>query len=247
MDNSIHNEKGAFIIKASARITIAISIFSFLVFYIPESFRYSIDEWILYLSYFIRSFISSFLPALAAAAVFYTSKHTSYIKRILPSLSLAFPRLFYLLPYNYLRYMAEAYDSLESLTLMLIRSTVEILIYAVEIYVYALVADLLFRTRGKGENLFDVHPIFDFSKTANYAVFMIAFSRFAVDFITEVIDVISYIIEYGETYRIGEIYFMIGSFLFILLTLILSYTLVIFIKHKSLKKYEKIFLFDEEA
>ena len=193
-------------------LTAAISLLCFLIFYIPEGFKFTIDEWVLYLSYFIRKFASTLMPALAAAALLASANRLSYLQRILPSVFLALPRLIYLLPYNYLRYISEAFDSYEALGLMLLRSAIEVLIYAAEIYIYALIGRYFYRKRANAqESFYRKSQLFDFSVSANYAIFAICFSRFAVDLATEIIYVINYIIEYAETYRIGEIYFILGK------------------------------------
>jgi len=209
-------------------ITAAISLLSFLVFYIPEGFRFSVDEWVLYLSFFIRSFTSSLLPALGAAAIFISHRETTWQGRIIPAVLLSLPRLIYLLPYNYLRYMAEAYDSIEAVGLMLLRSAIEIIIYAIEIYAYSAIAIFVYKRRATGrEDLYARTSIFSIEPNSNFALFAIAFSRFFVDLADEIVYIVNYIIEYAETYRLGEIYFILGKLLFILFSLLLSYVLLV--------------------
>lgn len=228
-------------------LTAATSLLCFLIFYIPEGFKFTMDEWVLYLSYFIRKFASTLMPAMAATAMLASTGRLSLLQRILPSIYLALPRLIYLLPYNYLRYISEAFDSYESLGLMIIRSAIEVLIYAAEIYIYTLIGGYFYKKRAKAqESFYKKAQLFDFSTGANYAIFAVCFSRFTVDLATEIIYVINYIIEYAETYRIGEIYFILGKFLFILFSLISSYVIICFIKKLFKTRIDKALSLEED-
>lgn len=239
MDNSMKNTASLIHLRAARYITLAISLLCFLIFYIPETLRFSIDEWVLYLSFFIRKLASTLLPVLAASALLSSSGTLTLVKRILPAISVAAPRLIYLLPYNYLRYMAEAFDSLESLGLMLVRSSIEILVYAIELYIYCLIGEFFYKRRGaRFENFYDKVSLFDFDSAANYSFFAIAFARFTVDLIIEISYVINYIIEYAETYRLSEVYFILCKFLFILFSLIASYS-IIYLINRCVKRISK--------
>lgn len=222
--------------KIAYLILAALSLTEFLIFYIPELYKYSLPEWVLYLSLFLRMALFAVIPTLSAFLLFYFYRKAKTGKRILKAILLTLPRLIYLLPYNYLYYATMGYDLFESLIFASVKALFFLLVYSLEIMLFALIAERIYK-RGIKKlsvkcSLFDEGQIFDLTIPAHASLFAISFSRFALDFITELINLINYVIEYADSYRLGEIYFIIGKFLFILLVLFLTYFILIFAKKK---------------
>lgn len=235
MESSI-SRKNTFSGKIVNLILCALSLIEFLMFYIPELYKYSLPEWTLYLSLFLRVALGAVIPTLSAFFLFVLSGRAKPARKIIRALLLILPRLIYLLPYNYLYYAAVGYDFFESLLLCLVKCLFFVVLYSLEIYVYAFIAECFFKRcekkLGRKCSFFEDGQAFDFDLPAHAALFAISFSRFTVDFIIELFYLVKYVIEYADSYRLGEIYFIIGKFLFILLSLFFTYLIQIFLKKK---------------
>ena len=75
----------------------------------------------------------------------------------------------------------------------------------------------------------------DFKSPVSFGVLLFPLAIFAFEFIFEIIGTVSFFIEYGASFRIGEIIFMIVSYLFILLKLAISVLLPALLANKLLK------------
>ncbi len=238
MENSILR-KSAFPKKIVYLIPAALSLTQFLIFYIPEIYKYSAPEWLLYLSLFLRMALGAIIPTVSAFALFVLSQRSTSAQMSLKAIMLTLPRLIYLLPYNYLYYAAVGYDFLESVLFCFIKCLFFVILYSLEIFLYSFIARRFYRKSekklGRKASFFDESQMFDFALPAHIALFAISFSRFCVDFIIELYYLINYVIEYADSYRLGEIYFIIGKFLFILLLMFLTYFISIFMKRKMEK------------
>ena len=131
---------------------------------------------------------------------------------------LSLSRLFYMLPYSYLYFENNGYDTLESVTLALAECALDFILTLVIILLLSLVAEfLLSRSADANDNF----GLFDFSRGPVRAAFVMALIIFIYDLIREIIVTVDYLIEYAGTYRFGEIIYMVFTYLFMLLSLIL--------------------------
>lgn len=229
--------------KTSAYIIcVLLSFLSFLIFYIPNGFFYE-DDALIYSSYFLRYIIDSFIPVFLAFIIFTNSRNEKLFKTFLSAVLLNLPRLAYTVPYYYLYYMSEGYDSYESLIFLSIRSALLVLIFSIEILIIARIAAITLRRTekkyysqyGRGGNF----SFFDLSCPPVVAIFSISISRFAVNLINEIYYTVIYIIDYAGTYRTKEIYLIIIKFLFALLTLFVTHFLIILYAKRVMKSNER--------
>ncbi len=235
--------------KSSYATIFLISLFSFLIFYIPNNFFFDIDA-LIYISYFIRQFIDSFIPVFSAAVLFLSDTEKPVYKSILPALKLALPRLVYVIPYYYLYYMAEGFDSFESIAFLSIHAVFLLIVFTLEIWLYSLLARFALKRRARVHgyeiDFEEERSVFDLASPLSFALFTLPLARFVYDLIQEIYSAVSYLVEYAGSYRPGEIVFMLGKFVFVLLSLLLSHLLVHFFKRRAKTAYQRECLTEEE-
>lgn len=76
----------------------------------------------------------------------------------------------------------------------------------------------------------------DFKNPVSLGILFFPLAIFAFEFISEIIGTVSFFIDYGTSFRIGEIIFMVASYLFILLKLVISVLLPALLANKILKE-----------
>ena len=75
----------------------------------------------------------------------------------------------------------------------------------------------------------------DFKNPVSLGVLFLPFAIFLFEFITEIVSTVNFFISYGSSFRAEEIIFMIISYLFILLKLVISVFLPALFANKMLK------------
>ena len=81
--------------------------------------------------------------------------------------------------------------------------------------------------------LADTAPYFDIASPITLSVFIICFVRFSVSLAIEIFSTVSFFIDVGDTFRVGELIYVLMRFVFIAAMLLLSHSLFVFIKNKS--------------
>lgn len=222
------------------------SLSSFLIFYLPMLFAQE-NIALIFTAHFAGYFIDSLIPAFSAAVVFSEILSAGFARSLLSSFKLALPRLVYLIPYYYLYYMSEGYDTLESLGLLSIRTVFIIVLFALEILAYALLAKLFAKRRAKGWDFFEPSGIFDISAPVGFGVFAICLGKFVMNLITEIKNAVIYFIDYGEFYQMSDVFFALGKILFALATLFASIALIGAVRKRAIKNAEETEEENEEA
>lgn len=77
----------------------------------------------------------------------------------------------------------------------------------------------------------------DFKNPISLGVLFLPLAIFAFEFITEIISTVNFFLSYGSSFRVEEIIFMVISYLFILLKLVISVFLPSLFANKMLKDY----------
>ncbi len=236
--------------KSSYARVFLISLISFLIFYIPNYFI-SNNEPLIYISYFIREFIDSFIPVFSAAVIYFADCDKKLFKRFLSALKLSLPRLIYVIPYYYLYYMSQGFDSLESLMYLSVHSVFLMLVFPVELSLYVIIASFLGKRRARKTgyklNFEEERGIFDLATPFAFSLFSISLSRFTYDTVMEMRDAISYLVNYAGSYRTSEIIFMLIKFLFVLATLLAMHALLQFMRKRAVKRYRAEIEEEKEA
>lgn len=158
-----------------------------------------------------------------AAAVVFLNRFVSTRKWLFSALPLSLTRIFYIIPYSYLYFEYTWYDTRESLLLALAQGALDFLLTLVIVLLLSLAAAFLFsHTKGADEK--KSFALFDFSSGYVRAAFAMSLAVFLYDLIGEVIKTVDYLIEYAGTYRTGEIIYIIFTYLFMLVMLLLMHT-----------------------
>ena len=158
----------------------------------------------------------------AAAVSFMKLRFISKKAWISTSAILSLSRLFYMLPYSYLYFEYNGYDTLESITLALAAGAFDfILTLAITLSLSFVAAFVL--SRSADADAKDSFGLFDFSRGPVRSAFVMALIIFIYNLIREIIVTVDYLIEYAGTYRVGEIVYMVFTYLFMLVSLVLMH------------------------
>jgi len=202
--------------------TLLSSILSFALFFLKMSFSFE-SELAYYAPYFAEYFLDSFTTALVAFALLAGRGSESHGGRMLSALKLSLPRLVYLVPYYYLYYMRQGYDSIESLSLLSIRSLLAIALFIIEALVYYAVACFITRKSAHGWDFCEASGMFDLSVPVTRAIFSVCFLKFVFNLVSEAVDVIVYLIDYERFYSTNEIYYVLAKLLLAFFILFFSH------------------------
>jgi hypothetical protein len=215
------------------------SLASFLIYYVPGLYAYEF-EYLAYISDFLCLVIDFMIPAFSAFVLLLSSEGLP--RTILSAFKLTLPRLIYTVPYFYLYYIYQGFDSMESLALLSLRSAVFLLIFTLELLLLYYGARLILKLTRRGEALDFSKPLpfFDTATASAFAILMISFIKFILNIISEIVDTVTYLIDYAGEYHADEITYMILRYLFILASLLITHLLLILFERTRAKKLTKV-------
>lgn len=184
----------------------------------------------------ITKIIDFIIPTVSALLLF-PKILTAPPYRVYPAaLLLALSHAFRNLPYYYLYNLAFGYDSIESISITVPLALFLSALYALYSVALAYVAKLLFYKRGaKDSDATLPCQLFSISSPVSFAVFSIAFIHFLALLISEAVDTVIFFIEYADSYRIGEIIYIFGSFIYILVTMLIGAALCTLVYNKIIR------------
>lgn len=165
-------------------------------------------------------------------------------KYMLPRLPLfLLPRFLYSLPNDYLSFLSYGYDSLESVVLGLLLSVAQLLVYALLLLLFATLGMFLSHAATKKSKIpFSLRDgdggedIFDFSRASNLALLGIAGGVFLYNLISEIVNTVSYLMDYAGSYTVGEIVYMLFTYLFLLALAVGGYLLAVLVRGRFLRR-----------
>ncbi len=198
---------------------------SFLLYYI-SSYILGIDA-VEYVRYFICEAIDFALPVVAAALGAAAMGRFGFKGLlVLPFASLG--RLVYAFPYFYLYFVEGGLLSSEALILAVPFSLGAALLDCIAVgflsFIIYTVASSMAKKRGLGysECAESVGAPFDFSSEFTVAVFSVGGIVFVINLAIEIFETVSYVLGYSGAYRLGEIVYIVVSFIMILVELIIG-------------------------
>lgn len=210
-------------IKKRAAISVAVlSLLSFLLLYLRLIYVFESD-FTIYGSYFLQYILEAFSSLFVGVAILSGRGYEDTKHRILSALKLSLPRLIYLIPYYYLFYISDGFDSIEALGLLTLRALLLLAAFVIEALFYYLVASFATKKSGDVWDFFKPAKLFDFSSSVSASIFAVCFTRFIFNVIGEGLDVIAYLIDYEEFYNTTEIFYLLGKLLLAFATLFLSH------------------------
>ena len=209
----------------------ALLIFSFAFFYFDnyllfegELYKYSAYYEVLeYVRLAISRAIDFATPPLVALTVFPRLHYESAYRAYPAALAVCSARLFYDIPYYYLYHIAYGYDTPESLTRCIPLAIFLAALHALYAVALAYVAKLVFQKRGGvPEDITERCSALSPTSPIGSAVLSAILIQFSLTLISELTDTVTFFVEYGDSFRIGELIYILGSFVYILVLLLLS-------------------------
>ncbi len=228
----------------------AANLAAFLIFFIPNYVIEGDIGWFEYVRLFLNKFTEFALPPIAACLLMKIYFDNGVKSALIGAIFFALTRIIYLLPYYYLYHIAYGYDSIESISLsalvtvfgaalmwahiavllliirmVAIRSTAKSLASDLPPAVQkSMTVDLKKKLNLQAEKVLctDVHftNAFDFSMPLTLGIFVATFGEFIINFMREAVDTVMYLVNYAGYYRLGEIIYITGSFVFLVIELL---------------------------
>ena len=190
-----------------------------------------------YVRYAVSDMIFFLIPTVSAVLLlpqlFNERAYKLYPLAFLLSLS----EVFYNIPYYYIYHIAYGYDSIESISISVPLSLLISLVLAIYSLTLAYVAKLVFLRRGGKLAAYPARTgYFSLSSGVGLSTFFAVFIHFVICFIRELIDAVTFFIEYADSYRIGELIYILGRFVFILALMLIAHAVCIFVHNKILSR-----------
>ena len=251
----------------------AVNFASFLIFFIPNYVIEADIGWFEYVRLFFNKFVEFALPPIAACLLMSAYFDGGIKKSLIYAIYLALPRIIYLLPYYYLYHIAYGYDSIESICLSGLVTVFGVALMWAHIAVLFLLTRMVaIRTIAKslandlppavqksipidikkmlnkqakkslGEEI-NFTGAFDFAAPMTLGIFAAVFGEFTVNLMREISDTVIYLVNYAGYYRIDEIIYITGSFVFLIIELLLVHI----ISYRVFKKINREEKCDENA
>lgn len=238
---------------------------AFLVLYIPNYAVENDSIVVTYIVQFFNRFMSFLLPLLAATYLFSTASR-SIKGNVICALKLSLTTLVYYLPYNYLVYLAQGNDSVESLLISLGVSSLNVLAFAIGVLLMHAV--MLYSTAKVGEKIYieklppayrDRTPkemkkqaradvldnltlhlnegvVFDLTSPTVFGIFAAAFLQFVIYLFAELVEIVIFLYEYAGDYRDSEIFYIVFVLIFIFVELFASHAICYLARNLIRKK-----------
>ena len=158
--------------------------------------------------------------------------------------TLSSARLFYYLPYYYLIFILNyAYDSIESISLSLIASIGVVVFTVLFAFVTVYLTKLIITKQNKNKRDFSARDYirdafsvkqnpFDITTGANLSILIASLLSLTSCIIPEIIDTVSFFLDYGFDYTTGEILTIMLNYLLIFALTIGSYPLAAYLKNR---------------
>ena len=245
---------------------IVINLIAFLIFFLPYYVFEIESEIYEYIRIFLTKLIEFALPVALSTLLIKLYYIGGLKKALISAIYFSLPRAVYLLPYYYLYHIAFGYDSIESLGLSALVSVFGVAVnWAVSVLLFLFARFLATRTitkvlvlelppkvqknitpyikselKNRAEEKLLALDIpdapFNFEHPITRGLFGAAFLGFAIGFLREVIDTISYLVDYAGYYRTDEIIYIMVCYLFLLTELFITHIITHFIFKKLFDK-----------
>ncbi len=226
------------IIGITALVIAFLSFVQFLLYYIPSGYFYNIDILLLAASYLIN-FFEGLFPVLAASIIFIL-KGDGIKNKIFPAFFLSLTRLTYSLPHYYIYYVADVFNTSESIVLSLITSALLVLRAFLQTFICILVLIAIEKRAKKTSADRARARIFNLDDHLNLGILSCVIISFTVFFVRELIDTVEYLIDSKGTYRLDEILTIVIAYLLLLIFAAVYYLISARVKNKILsEEYEK--------
>lgn len=222
--------------RLSSLFALSLAVLSFLQFLIYYLAYGSFDTpvAILMTASYSVNFLEGLFPPLAALALFITRGH-GIKNKLLPASLIIFTKLFYTLPYYYIYFVSDVFNSLEAILYSFLVS----IIYLIYTLLQTLVCIFLFNyAESKVEadkRKREYAKLFDIDDHVNFGILLSVMIPFIIFFVRALIDTVTYIIDVSGNFRNEEILTIVLTFAVVIFSAALQYTLCAVIKNLLFK------------
>lgn len=257
--------KAVALFSVFAAASFILFILFYVIRYLPTQNILPWYEPLEYIRGFIAEFTEFILPLACAVAAFSLSRGRR-IPLLLYTLLFSAARFFYLFLYYYLYWTAYGNDWIESSLLSLAVSLAGIAVFAVRVLLLSVIiyliasltlaarkaAELPPKTRDnlsgkeKRDMLFSCGKmipahlgaggVFDLSAPVSRGIFVAVFIEFVYGLVLEIIDSVNYLVEYAGGYAMGEIVYMMISYVMLLAELFGAHAICRIIEKKTAER-----------
>lgn len=214
-------------------ILLGISIIDYLAFHLANLIFFTSDA-AAYIQYFVGRLAEFTLPIIFAAIL--VKMNRGFKGSILPAALLVATRLIYFIPYYYVMYVADVFDSAEAIGLSIITSIALAFVTTLEVLLYYGIIRLIMKLDGAvPDKAYFPLGALELDNPATVAIFGATAIRFLGYLVFEVIGTVDFFIRVGDTYRTNEIFFIVGSYVFLLALLLFTHFAACFLASRSKK------------
>ena len=224
-------------LKHAFSITAAcIALFSFvqfLLFYVPFGFFYE-SRWLLILSSHLTNFFEAFFPVVAALIIFLT-RENALKNKIVPCILISLTRLFYSVPYYYIYYVSDVFNSIEAIILAFLVSVLYISFFFLQTFICIFIINYIEKRAKKEACDREFAKLFNVDDHINFGIALSVIFVFVIFFIREAVSTVRYLIDNSGSYRTQEIVTIVFSYLLLFIFSFIHYIIAAFIKNRLLK------------
>lgn len=194
--------------------------------------------------YYISEAWSFIMPALIALLMLISYAMTGKLSALLAGLVASLPRVGFYLFYDYLKYISEGFDSVESILLSLVSSIGAAAMTFVEAGAFFIIAVLILSRFAKKHGYptdqylkesLPTQDLFDIGVPSTMAVASVSLSAFILRFVFVLANTVIRFIDYGLNMSSGEVITTVIDFLIPVLLLVLTHLLLSAVKKHIVK------------
>jgi hypothetical protein len=193
-----------------------------------------------YVWLFLQKATYLLLPIAASVIVFTESAFLGIKRALISAIALSMTRMIYFIPYYYLIFILDGFDSVESISYGALVSLGEAIIaYGLTVAVF-FVMRAVFKKRSGGKipcaSLICKPTRLDISEPVAASFIFISLAAFAYLFIIEIADTVSFIIEYSGRFSSTEIVYTVVSYVFDIAMFAIYFTVMSNVKNFIIRK-----------
>lgn len=219
------NEKG-FLLKFFLALAIA-NIFVYALYHASYLMGYS---WFEYVHIYIAEMWEFLFVPVSVVLMLVVRREGGKLGSFKVALLCSVARVFYTIPFYYMEYMRNSYppNSFDSIIVSSIYTVFEILVTLIHLFAICGIIFFVCRVRGKGDKNYLQDSLlkeasFDFSSPASVICLVACLCQFAIKLVGVVSVTISFLVEFGGGYTLGEILLILFDYVVCIALLPLSY------------------------
>lgn len=237
----IFNDKG--LTSRAAGLLAFLNILAFALYYVFSYIVSAPNDFVVYLVHFTTNTITLLLPLISASVLLIKRTYVGKSPMLVAAIPLAITKIIYLVPYYYMFFIYSGYDSIESLTMGALWSIPEIAFLYGETVLLAvgmrLISDFIEKRAEQPRAFHELiaeRPVLDLDNSATLSIFCVGILTFIYLFVKELVNAISYFVEYAGSYKMDEILYIAFSFIYDVLMLLIVHLVMCAVKNHILSK-----------